>query len=148
MLVPTLHCLNWGSGCVPCHLLPSLDLGVGAMVENRLSQPRVSLECPTGALPDTPRREAPRVPVLQPRLPGEGLTGAACEAPHGRETFQMLQVWPWLRRARHTQPAPAHQRSEPQVAGEGEGWGQLALTELSFPVGRGLPAGSGGVAGI
>uniref|UniRef100_A0A9L0IG83 E4F transcription factor 1 n=1 Tax=Equus asinus TaxID=9793 RepID=A0A9L0IG83_EQUAS len=65
-------------------------------------------QCPAGALPDTPGGEATCVPVLQPRLPGEGLAGAACAAPHGREAFQVLQVWPWLCRARHAQPAPAH----------------------------------------
>uniref|UniRef100_A0A4X2KRU6 E4F transcription factor 1 n=2 Tax=Vombatus ursinus TaxID=29139 RepID=A0A4X2KRU6_VOMUR len=53
-------------------------------------------ECPAGALPDSPGGEAPRVPILQPGLPGEGLPGAACPASHWGEAFQVLQMWPGL----------------------------------------------------
>lgn len=56
----------------------------------------VSTECPAGTLPDTPGGEATCVPVLQPRFPGEGVTGEACTAPHRREALQVLQVRPWF----------------------------------------------------
>uniref|UniRef100_Q8CCE9-4 Isoform 4 of Transcription factor E4F1 n=1 Tax=Mus musculus TaxID=10090 RepID=Q8CCE9-4 len=87
---------------------PACSLRREAFPLSPVRQALQNQECPASTLPDTSGRKAPRVPVLQPRLPGEGLSGAACEAPHRRETFQVLQVWPWLRGAWHTQPAPAH----------------------------------------
>lgn len=79
------------------------------------------------------------MPVLQPRLPGEGLAGAARAAPHGREALQVLQVRPRLCRARHAQPAPAHQRSAGEVVLRGlRGWGRGRGWALT-----GLPAAGG-----
>ncbi|XP_054991418.1 transcription factor E4F1 isoform X4 [Sorex araneus] len=100
---------------------PARALGRAALPLPRVRQALQDQERAAGALPHAPGGEAARVPVLQPRLPGEGLAGAPRAPPHGREALQVLQVRPRLRRARHAQPAPAHQ--------------------------RGLPAGGGGAAG-
>nr|KAF6366104.1 E4F transcription factor 1 [Pipistrellus kuhlii] len=99
---------------------PACPFRRAALPLSRVWQALQDQECPAGALPDAPGGEAARVPVLQPRLPGEGLAGAARPPPHGREALQVLQVRPRLRRARHAQPAPAHQRLE-LVGGRGEG---------------------------